>query len=570
MLQYTIKRLLIMIPTFFVVSVVIFLILNLAPGRPGQAGDQGISKTAESVGARESYRIFKEQFNLDKPVFFNTRFAIDRGEVEGLVAKVVLYGREGVPPEQQPRVSEVVRAQDRIEDLGQYIVPHLYTIAREHDDPEFRWYAVQRLTVNARRRLIDEFSATRQDDATRQLNRAIDAENTLISAWSYPLDASEEARAEVMARWEGWYEEHKGRFTYGALDKAGIFFTDTRFAKYWSNLARLDLGVSNIDRKPVLGKIMERLSYSLTLSLLSVFLIYLLAVPMGVFSAVRQGSPADQVMTVALFMMFSLPSFFTGVLLLKLLAFNAPFHVWPTLIPPEQLKAVVEVTETQLTVARAVVVTATALVAVWLGRGAWRFPEQRTMGRAAFALTALVGVWLTASLMVQIALYGSVDLFPAGGFMSPDASEHTVLWRLADIGHHLVLPVFCMTYGGLAILSRYARSGLLDVIRADYIRTARAKGLSEPVVIIKHATRNGMIPILTLLGTLLPTLIGGSVIIEIIFNIPGMGLLLFEAITTKDYNIVMGVLLISSVLTLVGLLLSDISYALVDPQISFK
>src|SRR5690606_24284625 len=123
--------------------------------------------------------------------------------------------------------------------------------------------------------------------------------------------------------------------------------------------------------------------------------------------------------------------------------------------------------------------------------------------------------------------------------------------------------------GALASLSRYARTGLLDVIRADYIRTARAKGLGEPMVIIKHAVRNGMIPVLTLLGTLLPALISGSVVIEFVFNIPGMGLYIFESIFARDYNAIMGVLLISTLLTLVGLLVSDISYAVVDPRISF-
>ncbi|MEO1269425.1 MAG: hypothetical protein AAFX99_15155, partial [Myxococcota bacterium] len=246
MLQYTIKRLLLMIPTFFVVSVVIFLILNLAPGRPGQAGDQGISKTTESAGARESYRIFKEQFNLDKPIFFNTRFTLDRADIEGLISTVVLYGREGVPPKEQPKVGDVVRAQERIEDLGNAIVPHLYTIAREHPDREFRWYAVQRLTVNAKRRLVNEFSARRQDDATRALNREIDTENTHIAQWSYTLDASEAERQAIMDRWDAWYADHRDRFEHDTFDKTVILLTDTRFAKYWSNLARLDLGVSTI------------------------------------------------------------------------------------------------------------------------------------------------------------------------------------------------------------------------------------------------------------------------------------------------------------------------------------
>jgi peptide/nickel transport system permease protein len=119
------------------------------------------------------------------------------------------------------------------------------------------------------------------------------------------------------------------------------------------------------------------------------------------------------------------------------------------------------------------------------------------------------------------------------------------------------------------VLSRYARTGLLDVIRSDYIRTARAKGLSEWIVIVKHAVRNGMIPILTLLGTTLPVLIGGSIIIEYIFVIDGMGKLMITAIMFRDYNIIMGILLLSAVLTLIGILLSDISYALVDPRISF-
>ena len=138
-----------------------------------------------------------------------------------------------------------------------------------------------------------------------------------------------------------------------------------------------------------------------------------------------------------------------------------------------------------------------------------------------------------------------------------------------DIVWHLILPIATYTAVSLAALSRYARAGVIEVIRADYIRTARAKGLSEPVVIIKHAVRNGMIPILTLLGGLLPSLVAGSVIIEVVFNIPGMGQYIYDAINLRDYNAVMAVLLTSSMLALIGILISDLSYALVDPRISF-
>jgi peptide/nickel transport system permease protein len=130
--------------------------------------------------------------------------------------------------------------------------------------------------------------------------------------------------------------------------------------------------------------------------------------------------------------------------------------------------------------------------------------------------------------------------------------------------------MFCLTYGSLAALSRYMRSGLLDVIRADYIRTARAKGLTETVVIGKHALRNGLLPILTLLSGLLPAILGGSVIVEYIFGIPGMGLWVVEAIYQRDYNVVLVVELFSTILVLVGLLFTDLSYALVDPRIRYE
>jgi peptide/nickel transport system permease protein len=111
---------------------------------------------------------------------------------------------------------------------------------------------------------------------------------------------------------------------------------------------------------------------------------------------------------------------------------------------------------------------------------------------------------------------------------------------------------------------------MLEAIRQDYVRTARAKGLSEKVVIFKHAFRNSIIPIVTLLAALLPAMLGGSVIIESIFSIPGMGLLAFESILTRDYPVIMGVTTISALLTLIGILLADICYALVDPRISLE
>ena len=125
-----------------------------------------------------------------------------------------------------------------------------------------------------------------------------------------------------------------------------------------------------------------------------------------------------------------------------------------------------------------------------------------------------------------------------------------------------------MTYAGLAYISRQMRAGMLEVIRQDYIRTAEAKGCGKTRVVLVHALRNSLFPIITLLASLLPFLVGGSVIIEFVFNIQGMGLKSYEAILRREYDFVMITLMLSAVLTLVGILISDILYVLVNPRVS--
>ena len=163
-----------------------------------------------------------------------------------------------------------------------------------------------------------------------------------------------------------------------------------------------------------------------------------------------------------------------------------------------------------------------------------------------------------------------VKWFPPAGLSANNVESLPFFAWLSDRLWHLVLPVLCLTYAGFAYLTKQVRAGMLDTLRMDYIRTARAKGLANWVVILRHAFRNSIIPVITIMATILPAMFGGSVIIERIFSIPGMGLLAFEAISSRDYNIVMAVATIAGVLNLCGLLLADIAYALVDPRISFE
>ncbi len=248
-----------------------------------------------------------------------------------------------------------------------------------------------------------------------------------------------------------------------------------------------DFGKSYKDHRKVWDKIKERIPATLQLNILSILLIYIIAIPAGVFSAVKADTFVDRMLTLFFFILYSLPSFWVAVMLIML-----------------------------------------------FGGGEY---------------------W---------------DVFPVYGISSIGA-DNWPFWKwLIDRMWHLVLPVLCLSYGGWAYLSRLMRAELLEVIREDYIRTARAKGLDERVVILKHALRNALLPIVTLAAYLLPALFGGSVIIESIFSIPGMGQLGFEAVLSRDYPVIMALTTISALLTLAGLLLSDILYAVLDPRIQLE
>ncbi len=178
---------------------------------------------------------------------------------------------------------------------------------------------------------------------------------------------------------------------------------------------------------------------------------------------------------------------------------------------------------------------------------------------------AMPSFWLALLLMDWLGV--RLGVLPVSGLKSLGYEYMNLSSQLFDRISHLILPVFIAALGGLAGFSRYMRSTMLDVIRQDYIMTARAKGLSERVVIYKHALRNALLPVITILGLSVPGLIGGSVIFETIFAIPGMGKLFYDGVMMRDYPLIMGVLVIGAVLTLVGNLLADLSYALADPRI---
>lgn len=185
-----------------------------------------------------------------------------------------------------------------------------------------------------------------------------------------------------------------------------------------------------------------------------------------------------------------------------------------------------------------------------------------------FLSFAMPSFWLALLLMN---LFGvSLHLLPVSGITSIDFEFLSPLMKVGDVARHLILPVFVSALGGLAGISRYMREGILEVKNADYIRSARARGLSERRVIYRHVLRNALLPIITILGLSIPGLIGGSVIFETIFAIPGMGRLFFESVMGRDYPLIMGLLVLGGIFTLLGNLIADIAYAWADPRVRYS
>lgn len=191
--------------------------------------------------------------------------------------------------------------------------------------------------------------------------------------------------------------------------------------------------------------------------------------------------------------------------------------------------------------------------------------DERVLSTILYMLYSFPG--FVAALFLQLYLAVEFEIFPLFGMVSDNHEQMSSLQKFQDLLWHAFLPITVYTYGSLAYYSRFVRANLQEVLRQDYIRTAQSKGLSSVRVLWHHAFRNTLIPLVTLAGLTLPSLLSGSVIIEQIFTWPGMGRLFFESITERDYPTVMGLTLVFAVLTLSAQLLADVLYAVVDPRI---
>lgn len=186
-----------------------------------------------------------------------------------------------------------------------------------------------------------------------------------------------------------------------------------------------------------------------------------------------------------------------------------------------------------------------------------------------FVAYSIPPVMLAILLIVFLAGASHYDLFPIGGMISDNYADLPWPKQILDRIHHMILPLICYMIGGFTFLTMMMKNSMLDIIKLDYVRTAKAKGLSEKTVYMKHALRNALIPIVTGMSGILSLFFSGSILIERVFNLDGMGLLGLTAVSARDYNVLMGLIFLQSLMLMLGRLLTDVLYVVVDPRIDF-
>jgi peptide/nickel transport system permease protein len=462
MWRYILRRLLYFIPTLLVISLLAFALSKMAPGDPvemllrgesnfqtGPLGEVGVSNRL--------YRQTAANLGLDKPAFY---LSLMPASYPDTLSRILikdqrqtlrkLVARHGHWPLVQAYFHRLIDWENQLFSLPDSLETDPLVQLRKQSRRLYFEYEDRNISL-----VLDQLSGILAE--APGLNQVLqpafaNLQETYRQIVQAPLDLR---RFLPRVYWHG---------------------LDNQYHHWMAGFLRGDFGISYYYKQPVSQKIWEALGWTVLLNGSAILLAYLIALPIGVWAGARAGSRFDRTSSTALFMLYSLPSFWIATLLL-----------------------------------------------VFFTNG----------------------------------IYG-MDWFPAGGVGR--VSEAMSFWeRLSIRVHYFFLPVVCLTYGALAFISRQ--------MRQDYIRTARAKGLPENRVIWKHAFRNALFPIITLLAGLLPALLAGSVAIEVIFSIPGMGRLTIDSIVRKDWPVVYAILMLAAILTMIGILLADLLYAWADPRV---
>jgi peptide/nickel transport system permease protein len=498
MLKYLAKRILIFIPTLLAISLSAFIISISAPADPveklSSSADKEGAANQQSNATKKTKQELRKKLGLDLPVFYFSFGSVSDCDTLYKVAD----------KDHSACLSELSHYYGNWEDVSNYF--HQLNEAQfSHsnlvlDDIFEQNKGVDGRPVYSKNEINDVIT-----ESNFEINSMLETANpnviaskfnsldTLYSKYSFlspvknEFEKSKLLYDEMLSKQSSWKSYIPKIIWYGSKNQYHFWlFGDGEQRK---GVVRGDFGFSYIDSQPINTKIWSKVWISFSFSLLSVIFAYIVSIPLGIYSAYKKDTKFDRITSIVVFVLYSMPGFFIGVLLLY------------TFANPDTLR------------------------------------------------------W-----------------FPVSGIQDPTLYDPS--WSMLEkIKHrvpYFILPLITYTYSSFAFLSRIMRVGVIDVFGQDYIRTARAKGLGEGKVVMKHALRNSLLPIITVFANIFPLAIGGSVIIETIFTIPGMGFEIYSSILNSDYPMIVAVFTIIGFLTMVGYLVADILYAVVDPRISYK
>jgi peptide/nickel transport system permease protein len=467
MLKYILKRILFFIPTLLVISLLTFSLSVHSPGDPVEILLNTNSENGESSdkqAQKAEYGKMREKLHLNLPVFYFSVSSI-------------------AEPDTFYKIPEKLHRENLARLLDEYgnwqTVSDYYT--------QIVWFETHINSLKVPDSLQEGLIETKQAVTElyyRHEENAIRERLKIIHKWSLAISPNvaidqglQYSYGEMGAMPSVWKNYIPSLHWYGFQNQYHLWITD---------LCSGDFGVSYYKKEPVIDMIAERIAPTLVFSILSIVIAFVVSIPIGMNSAIHKGTKRDKVISIFLFALYSLPSFWIGTLFINYLT-NNEYLDW--------------------------------------------FPVK-----------------------------GLQDFSDDAGFGE----------RMTNYLHHMVLPLFCYVYSSFAFISRQMRGSVLNTLSQDYIRTAWAKGLDSRTVYWKHALRNSLLPVITLIASVFPSLIAGSIVIETLFTLPGLGRLAYEAEVAKDYPVIYIIMLFSAVLTLVGYLVSDILYAIADPRISYN
>lgn len=605
MRAYIIRRLLLMVPTLFGVTLVCFFIMKLAPGDPlkeqlSQAGSQGESNTT-----REAYLHQRRQWKLDKPTFLNTRWFRGHSFPARLCSHFQAMGLEelgaalerlagpdpGSGPSGIPREDELRFLRDLQIEAFEARLPDA---SRRGDFAKIIRTAVQLKTEE-----LSDYGVTALADLLRtskDVRLKIGAIRSLSIAllgdpfiYTYSTEPEPAETERVISTWRIWWNREQEKYPALAEDRRRIVEQVFRSLVAEPSRGKILEGVKQFARgdmpffaAALLGPTTLKEKYVASIALRA-----WVGKPLRVDVKVNEAAP--QVEAVAanwLAFIEASPGRFSPSFAVRAWRFLvdtqyanslvrlATFDFGKSMVKPydavgPKIWEAVKVSAPIMLLVEVIVYLFAIPVGVYCAvrRGRW---QDRAISLNLFLLHSMPSV-VAGMLFLTVFCYGQVfRIFPVDGLHSEGADQLSSWAYFLDYLWHIAGPVAIYVIHQLAYLAVYMRSSMLDTVHQDYVRTARAKGLGETSVIGRHALRNALIPVITLFSSFIPALLGGSVIVEYLFGIHGMGRLSWQSIDSKDYNTVMAIIYIDAIIVMVSILLTDLLYVFIDPRISFS